>query len=355
MMTTQNLQNRNNRQIAIWLIVIAALIFTMVVLGGVTRLTRSGLSMVEWQPIMGVIPPLNQTEWMETFEKYKQFPEYQKVNKGMSLDEFKSIFYFEYSHRVLGRTIGLAFLIPLILFWRQKKVSLAMRPKLVTIFILGGLQGLLGWFMVKSGLVDRPHVSQYRLTAHLSAAIIIYGYILWVVFDLLFPRGQTTSATSDALGRLYKWGIWSTVIVCLMIITGGFVAGTKAGFTFNTFPLMAEQFVPPGMFALSPWWHNFLENIATIQFTHRTLAYAVIAVLAIYWWMGRRLALPPRIALGFQLMLGMMVLQVLLGISTLLLVVPVSLGAAHQAGALVLFSLMLYLNHGLHRQRRPLV
>lgn len=344
-MNTLTNTSENNRQIAIWLMVIAALIFTMVVLGGVTRLTRSGLSMVDWKPVVGIIPPLNEREWKAEFDKYKKFPEYQKINKdrGMDLEGFKSIFYFEYGHRVLGRLIGLAFLIPLLIFLWQKKVSRELAPKLVTIFILGGLQGLLGWFMVKSGLVDKPHVSQYRLTAHLSAAIIIYSYIVWVVLDLLYPRAQPHI---EQTRQLAKYGYWATGLVALMIISGGFVAGTKAGFLFN------HQWTVPfaTLFFETPWWLNFVENVATIQFTHRTLAVVVFAVLAMFWWKGIQLRQEARTVKAFHIMAGILILQLTLGITTLVFVVPVWLGASHQAGALVLFTAMIYLNHALARR-----
>jgi len=352
MNTLENPAQRNNRQIAVWLLICCTLIFAMVVLGGVTRLTRSGLSMVEWDPIMGTIPPLSQGQWEETFEKYKQFPEYQKINEGMSLGEFKSIFWFEYGHRVLGRAIGLAFLLPLLYFMLAKKVTRSLVPKLVTMFILGGLQGLLGWYMVKSGLVDKPHVSQYRLTAHLAAAITIYGFIFWVALDLLLPKGGARDARTVA--PLRRFGLLSTVSICLMIITGGFVAGTKAGFAFNTFPLMNGQWIPQGYMALDPWFSNFFDNIAAVQFNHRFGALLLCIIVLGYWFASRRFELVGRTRTVFHLLLAMLAIQMVLGIATLVYVVPVALGAAHQAGALVLFTIALMLNHEL-RARRALV
>lgn len=344
-MNTLMNSSKTNRQLAIWLLTIAALIFAMVVLGGVTRLTRSGLSIVEWKPVVGVVPPLNEREWKAEFDKYKKYPEYQKVNKdkGMDLEGFKSIFYFEYFHRLLGRLIGLAFLIPLLVFLWQKKVSAELRPKLITIFILGGLQGVLGWLMVASGLVDKPHVSHYRLTAHLMAAVIIYSYIIWVVLDLLHPR---TQPHIDQTRQLAKYGLWASGLVALMLISGGFVAGTKSGFMFN------HQWTVPwsAIFAESPWWLNFLETHATIQFTHRTLAVVVFAVLAVFWFKGIQLRQEARLVKAFNAMALILLAQLTLGITTLIFVVPVWLGAAHQAGALVLFTAMIYLNHALARR-----
>jgi cytochrome c oxidase assembly protein subunit 15 len=341
--------NSNNKHLAIWLLVVCALIFAMVVLGGVTRLTRSGLSMVEWSPIMGVIPPIGQEAWQETFDKYRQFPEYQKINKGMSLEAFKSIFWFEYSHRVLGRVIGLAFLIPFLFFLIKGYITKPLVPKLVIMFILGGLQGLLGWYMVKSGLVDKPHVSQYRLTAHLSAALLIYGYMFWVALDLLMGRNNLTE--TKGVRQLRHSGLITTIIIVIMIISGGFVAGTKAGFVFNTFPLMSGQWLPPGGMSMSPWYMNFFENLATIQFNHRLIAAVLFLMVPVYWLLARKVRLDRHTQLGFHALLLMLFIQLALGISTLVLVVPVWLGATHQAGALVLFAMALFLNH---RLRKPL-
>lgn len=319
----------------------------MIILGGVTRLTNSGLSMVEWEPIMGTIPPLNQSEWEETFQKYRAFPEYQKLNKGMSLNEFKSIFWFEYAHRLLGRTIGIVFLLPFLYFLFAGKVRRSLVPKLVLMFILGGMQGLLGWYMVKSGLVDNPRVSQYRLTAHLIAAVAIYSYMFWVALSLLSPMAN--NANSPGIAGLRKYALGITALVIVMILSGGFVAGTRAGFAFNTFPLMQGYFFPPGMFAMSPAYINLFENIATIQFNHRILAYVLCIAIPLFWFASRRVTLEGRTQVGFHVLLIVLVLQVVLGISTLLLVVPVPLAAAHQGGALIVLTAALFINHELRR------
>ncbi|MCG6975084.1 MAG: COX15/CtaA family protein [Acidiferrobacterales bacterium] len=329
----------SNRAIAIWLFVVAALIFSMVVLGGVTRLTRSGLSMVEWEPIMGVVPPITEEQWQETFHKYKQFPEYQKINKGMDVHEFKSIFWFEYSHRLLGRTIGLAFLIPFVFFVVRKKIEKRDVPKYLLMFVLGGLQGLLGWYMVKSGLVSRPHVSQYRLTAHLIAAIAIYSYILWIAWGLVVPRQETEAARLRPLRNL---GIALTGLIVLMILSGGFVAGTKAGLAYNTFPTMNGYWVPDGLYAIQPWWLNWFENATTIQFNHRMIAWILIFSVPAYWYFAMRRHPDRATQLSLHLLLAMLIVQVTLGITTLLHAVPVALGAAHQAGALLLLTSALY-------------
>lgn len=331
----------DNRAVVIWLLICCALIYAMIVLGGVTRLTGSGLSMVDWDPIMGTIPPLSERDWQSVFAQYKQFPEYQKVNRGMSLAEFKGIFYFEYAHRVLGRLIGLAFLAPLLVFIALGHIKRAMIPRFVIMFILGGLQGLMGWFMVKSGLVDRPSVSQYRLTAHLLLALFIYGFILWSA--LCMWRG-TARRASNQLGYRFGWLVVALLLV--MIASGGFVAGTRAGFVYNTFPLMAGAWVPEGLWSLAPWWRNLFENVVTIQFTHRVLAVLVAVVVVAYCWGAvRGSSRDPGVRTTAWLTLAALGLQITLGITTLVYQVPVILGASHQAGAVALFTvLMLHLH-----------
>ncbi|MCK5091531.1 MAG: COX15/CtaA family protein [Gammaproteobacteria bacterium] len=340
-----NPDSTNQRQIAIWLFCICILIFSMVILGGVTRLTHSGLSMVEWKPIVGVIPPIGESEWQETFDKYKQFPEYKKKNMHMNLGEFKTIFYFEYGHRVLGRLIGLSFLVPFLYFLARKKIKRNMTPRFIIMFLLGGLQGLLGWYMVKSGLVNNPHVSQYRLTAHLSAAIAIYGYVFWVALGFISPTPKNTSVSG--IKSIRNLSILITAVVAIMIISGGFVAGTRAGLAYNTFPLMAGQFFPPGLYNMEPFHLNLFEDLTTIQFNHRIIAYLLCILIPLFWFKTRAYSLSNRTRLGLNLLLIMLAMQVGLGISTLLLAVPVTLAATHQAGALVLFTLALLVNHQL--------
>lgn len=331
------------RAVALWLFAVAALIFAMVVIGGVTRLTRSGLSIVEWNPVMGAIPPLTAQDWQGEFAKYRQSPEYRQVNAGMSLDEFKHIYYIEWTHRLLGRVIGVVFFVPLLYFAVRRRLPHRIVPKLLAIFVLGGAQGGLGWFMVKSGLVEVPRVSPYRLAAHLVLAVAIYGLILWLALDLSRPRG----AISGAPARLRRIGWVVTGLVLLMIFAGGFVAGTHAGYAFNTFPLMNGRMFPEGMFALEPWWTNFFENIATVQFDHRLLAYMLVIAVLFYWTVATGTALARGTRRAFHLLLLAVLAQATLGIVTLLHVVPIPLAALHQAGALVVFSLALYVNHTL--------
>lgn len=339
----------NDRTIALWLISVAALIFAMVILGGATRLTGSGLSMVEWAPIMGTIPPLNEQEWQDTFNKYQQFPEYQKKNLHMNLDEFKGIFVFEYSHRMLGRFIGLAFLLPFLYFLFHKRLRPTLMPKLIVMFVLGGLQGLLGWYMVKSGLVSDPHVSQYRLAAHLSAALLIYAYILWVAWGLLRPHPRNGWVRGvESLRRHSKIAM---SLIVLMIISGAFVAGTRAGLGFNTFPLMNGAVIPEGLFSMSPFYLNFLENPTTIQFDHRIIAYVLIFYIPFVWYKSSKFPLNQKSHMAFHLLLITFIIQIILGISTLLMEVPVSLGILHQAGALLVLTAMLYCLHELRLSR----
>lgn len=330
-----------NRRIALWLFICCAMVFSMVILGGVTRLTGSGLSMVEWDPIFGILPPLDEQAWNETFELYKQSPEYQKINIGMDLDGFKNIYWFEYAHRVLGRTIGTVFLLPFLFFLVKGWISRPLLPRLIIMFVLGGLQGLLGWYMVKSGLVDDPHVSQYRLTAHLGLAVIIYAFMLRVALDLWYGKAQR-GGQRPALRRLTAV---LGILVFITILSGGFVAGLKAGFAYNTFPLMDGRWIPAAMFMQEPLWRNFFENIATVQFDHRVLAMLVFAGVLALWLATLRQPVSTQVRVGLHAMMAVALLQVGLGISTLLLHVPVTLAATHQGVALLLFTIVVYVNH----------
>lgn len=339
--------------IAIWLFICCAAIYAMVVLGGVTRLTGSGLSMVQWAPIMGSLPPMNQLEWLEMFELYKQFPEYKIKNYDMDLNAFKSIFWFEYSHRILGRMIGVIFFFPMVFFFYKGWVSSSLKPKLIAMFILGGLQGLLGWYMVKSGLVNNPNVSQYRLVAHLSLALFVYAYILWMAMGLFFRDEGVQSA--DTLVKktfqdsLKKIALFLSFFVFVTAISGGFVAGLKAGHAYNTFPLMNGQLIPDGLFILEPGWINFFENVTTVQFDHRLVATMLFISLIAFYIAVIRKKPSNRVKIGLHIMLAMLFIQVSLGISTLLLHVPIVLAAFHQAGALLLFTIVLYVTHQVRR------
>jgi len=344
-----------DRRIAYWLILVAIMIYCMVILGGVTRLTGSGLSMVQWDPIMGAVPPLSHQEWEQSFDAYKKYPEYQQLNRDMDLAEYKKIFAFEYTHRLLGRSIGLVFLIPFLFFYFRKQIKRSLTPKLITMFVLGGLQGLLGWFMVKSGLVDKPNVSQFRLAAHLMMAILIYSYILWTAWGLLNPTPR--NAWAPGVKKLRRQMRILTAIIVLMIISGAFVAGTHAGAIHKTFPDMSGHIIPPGLFAMSPLLANFVENTTTIQFDHRLIAYVIVIVLSLTWYRSRHFTLTSSTRNAFNLLLVMMIIQITLGISTLLSVpavpvragVSVLLAAMHQGGALLLLTIALFVNHELRK------
>ncbi|MDQ6962330.1 MAG: COX15/CtaA family protein [Mariprofundaceae bacterium] len=333
-----------DRQISNWLLCVCAAIFIMLIIGGATRLTHSGLSMVEWDPLMGWIPPVNDTEWNETFEKYQQSPEYQKLNADMNVEGFKSIFMFEYVHRVWGRLIGMVFLLPMLFFLFAGRVKRSLRPKLMMMFIFGGLQGVMGWYMVKSGLADNPYVSQYRLTAHLLLAFLVYGYIFWIAMSLRYPHVCQQNKTYSLLKKLT---LCLSAWIVLTIASGGFVAGLKAGFAFNTFPLMDGSFVPDHYWLLEPWYLNFFDAIASVQFDHRILAESTLIFVIALFVFSKRHQLSRRAEKAFHALMGMAVLQVILGISTLVMAVPVVLGVAHQAGAMILFSFALFVGHAL--------
>jgi len=328
------------KPIAAWLFIVAAMVFFMVILGGVTRLTESGLAMVNWHPVTGWLPPLGQAEWDAVFSEYRKSPEYLKVNHGMILADFKAIFWFEFTHRLLGRLIGIAFFIPMVVFWAKGWVNHTLAPKLIVLFVLGGLQGVLGWYMVKSGLVDRPDVSQYRLAAHLGLALVILAAMLWVALGLIRPA--PTTASDQGL----KKGVWGLLtLICITALSGAFVAGLDAGHVYNTFPLMDGDFVPAGYLDLSPVYLNFFENIPAVQFDHRILAEFTFVCVMVFWWRAAKASLSAVQALATKALVMAAIVQVGLGISTLLLVVPVPLAALHQTGALVLMCVCVWLAH----------
>jgi cytochrome c oxidase assembly protein subunit 15 len=322
----------DRRQLAGWLLACAALVFAMVVVGGVTRLTRSGLSMVEWQPLIGALPPLSQADWQELFLKYQQTPEFRLVNHAMDLEGFKSIFWWEYFHRLLGRLIGVVFFVPFAFFLFKRKLERSLAWKLAGVLLLGALQGALGWYMVKSGLVDDPRVSHFRLTAHLGVALAIFMAEVWIALGLLSQENPRGGRPEKSL----------PIVVFLMALSGGMVAGLRAGSAYNTFPLMNGTLVPPETLMLEPWWMNFLYNMAAVQLVHRGIFWILAVLVPLVWWRNR--SLPAANAL-----LAAFVAQASLGISTLLLGVPVGLAAAHQGGAVVLLACALWTAHSAGR------
>ncbi len=330
-----------HRAVAAWLLACCALVFAMVVVGGITRLTHSGLSIVEWQPILGTIPPLDNAQWEETFARYRLTPEFRLRNHDMTLAGFKGIFWWEYAHRLLGRVIGFAFLVPFLYFLARGAVRGRLRWQLAGIFLLGGLQGALGWYMVKSGLVDDPRVSSVRLAAHLGFAFLIYAAMLWVALGLLYrPEGSAARSVRIHAGAL-------ATLVFVMVISGALVAGIRAGFAYNTFPLMEGHWIPPEILLIDPWYLNFVNNMATVQFVHRGLA-VLIAVLAFALWLRLpRGGAPDRARAWGDLLLAAVVLQICAGIATLLLRVPLPLAALHQAGAVIVFTCVIVLANSL--------
>jgi len=333
--------NSRDRVVALWLLSCCALVFLMVVLGGVTRLTGSGLSMVDWRPVVGWLPPLGDEQWQQSFELYQQSPEFQKVNSHMNVGDYKNIFWLEYLHRLLGRLIGIVFFVPFVVFAIRGYIRRHEWPKYLLMFVLGGLQGVLGWYMVKSGLVNDPHVSQYRLTAHLVAAFLIYAYMFWVALSLLYPRRD---------GTRHPWfgkTVGLTSLIAITIVSGGFVAGLKAGKIYNTFPMMGTHWVPPGLSELDPAWRNLTENATTVQFDHRLLAVTTFLIIIVYWLRARKTSLPARTRTASNALLHTGILQVALGISTLVFSVPLILAVSHQAVAMLLCTVALTLLHSL--------
>jgi heme a synthase len=337
---------RGVNPVRVWLLAVAALVFVLVSVGGATRLTGSGLSITEWQPIMGVVPPLSDAAWQEAFEKYRQIPQYQYVNRGMSLDAFKRIFWWEWTHRFLARFVAVAFAVPLLFFWATGRLSRAHLPRLAGLLALGGLQGAIGWYMVRSGLAERIDVSQYRLALHLWLAILIFAGLLWTALSL-GPRRLQAASVHPAHRRTAAVIVG---LIFLQIVAGAFVAGLKAGAGYNTWPLMDGRWVPRGLGAMSPWWANLFENATTVQFNHRLLAYALVAVVvwhALRLWHGTT---DPLIRVSGAAVAGAALAQVALGIWTLLAQVPLSLGLAHQAGAVVVLGLAVWHLHALRRE-----
>jgi cytochrome c oxidase assembly protein subunit 15 len=328
------------RVLRIWLAGVALLIIAMILVGGATRLTDSGLSITEWQPIMGVIPPLNDANWQKAFTAYQKIPEYIEIKRGMSLDEFKTIFWWEWAHRFLGRFIGVAFFVPFVVLWIAGYIPRTLLPRLLGLFVLGGLQGALGWYMVESGLVDRTDVSQYRLAAHFGVALSILGYTLWLLFGLGHESRVEHATAGSRAPALVAGGILA--LIFLQLLAGALVAGLDAGMGYNTWPLTNGAIVPIGLFEVSPWYLNFFENPLTVQFDHRMIGYAVVVVsLAQLAWLGLRKAPTPLFGSAMTLAL-LALLQATLGVWTLLLAVPIELGLAHQAGAIAVFAASVY-------------
>ncbi|MBO6607170.1 COX15/CtaA family protein [Psychroserpens sp.] len=332
---------KDNKKVIYWLLLGCTLIFIMVIVGGITRLTHSGLSMSNYKLISGTIPPMNEVEWQEAFDLYKQYPEYQKLNYHFDLEDFKQIYFWEWIHRVIGRLIGLVFIIPFLYFLITKQLSKPTIKKSIILLFMGGFQGFLGWYMVKSGLVDRPDVSHYRLAMHLTTAFLTFAYTFWVALDLIFPQKKEVNTKMRNFIRL------GFVVLILQIIYGAFVAGLDAGFIHNHWPLMSDgKFMHETVYIeQDPLYLNFIEGKSGVQFVHRTLAYVVVALIIAIWYRMRRLIITKYQLIGVNTLLVGVGIQFLLGVLTIIYAVPVWLGVVHQVGAFLLLSAMVFTLH----------
>lgn len=329
------------RAVRLWLAVVIAMVFSMVVVGGITRLTGSGLSMVEWEPIMGVVPPLSDADWHAAFEAYKQYPQYRLTHPDMDLAGFQGIFFWEYVHRVLGRTIGLVFAVPFFWFLARGAFARPLALRLGVALFLGGLQGFVGWLMVKSGLVDEPRVSHFRLAAHLGLALTIIAYLGWVLLSLR-PRGSTAPVGPGVPRPLLRL---LTVLVGVQIIYGAFVAGLRAGWGYNTFPRMGDRWIAEAVMAMDPWWVNLLEDHATVQFLHRVLGTLLVVAVGAVWLRYRNSARGRVQRHGLDVLFGLLLAQYALGVYTLVNVVPLVPAVMHQGcAALIVLALVAVLS-----------
>jgi len=334
----------HRNQVIIWLAIVWLLVLTIIVVGGITRLTHSGLSMVDWKPIMGILPPLSEAQWAETFNKYQSFPEYKLLNPNMDLSGFKKIFFWEYFHRMLGRLVGLVFIVPFLFFlvkghFKQQPIF---KIRLPALFILGGLQGLLGWYMVKSGLIDNPQVSHYRLAAHLFLAAFLLAALLWTIFELFY--GEQGIRLSNR-GAVFWHSLAITVLISLQIFYGALVAGLNAGSAYNTFPLMTGEIIPTGLFSMPSFVINLIDNPLTVQFIHRGIAWMLVLYIFLFWIKTFANRQTPFRNLGVHLLLGGIILQFILGVLTLLFQVPISLASLHQVGAMLLLCASIHVNY----------
>lgn len=338
----------DGRPVTTWLMIVYVLIFLMVIIGGITRLTGSGLSMVDWRPLMGALPPLNEEQWLAVFEQYKASPQFQQVNHWMDLAAFKRIFFWEYIHRLLGRVIGLAVFVPWLWFLARRRMSRTTAWKTFAAFIFGGLQGVLGWYMVQSGLVNIPEVSHFRLAAHLVLAFLVAQWVLWIILDLRAPR--TTSLItpeSRTARRLRRRALWPfSALVLFQIVYGAFMAGTKAGWLFPTFPTMNGEWVPEALFQITDFWNALVNNHVVIHFIHRLLGYATLFAGAAITWRVAKLE-SAGLQSASKLFISAIGAQFLLGVMTVVFHVPVALAVSHQAGAFILLSCTTLLIHRL--------
>lgn len=333
------------KRLTIWFITGLVMIFIMLMIGGATRLTGSGLSMVDWSPIMGSLPPSSEQAWQIAFDQYKQFPEYQKVNAGMTLKEFKGIYMWEYTHRLWGRIIGVVFIVPFLIFIAQRYIRGTMRWKIGILFLLGALQGGLGWFMVKSGLKFEPHVSHWRLMLHLMAALLIMTYLVWLITRFIYPSIQPDRYGQRTKTR--KWFRAFVVVLIIQIVYGAFMAGLKAGLFFNTWPDMDGYFIPPYMFKQSLGLSNFTDNVVFVQFIHRLLPWVLVGLFVAYFIRYRKYhSHNGKVSMLTYGLLAMLVLQIVIGILTLVNAegnIPLGYGLMHQAIGVLTFILSVFI------------
>ena len=339
--STTHARPRSLAPVRWWLYAVAALVVVMVSVGGATRLTGSGLSITEWKPIMGAIPPMSAADWQEAFDKYRQIPQYKQVNRGMSLEAFKTIFWWEWGHRFLARLVGVAFLVPFLVFLSLGYIRRSLVPRMVGLFALGGLQGFIGWYMVASGLSERVSVSQYRLALHLGLAFVILGALVWTALTL------EDEGKARAPSRWWRGGLVLLAVAFVQVELGALVAGMKAGLAYNTWPLMDGQLVPKGLFVMQPWLINLFENAMTVQFNHRVMAYVLTVLVAVQLWRITMGTSTPAQRTSALALAGITLLQVVLGIWTLVAHVPLSLGLVHQFGAAILFVTVVWHLHTL--------
>jgi cytochrome c oxidase assembly protein subunit 15 len=330
--TEMRRQDNNRRAVRIWLGFVLLALFCLVLVGGATRLTNSGLSITEWKPIHGVIPPLNAAEWEEEFKLYQRIPEFQQLNSDMTVDQFKGIFWWEWAHRLIARGIGVVFALPLIFFWATGRIEKRLRWPLAGILALGGLQGFIGWWMVSSGLSVRTDVSQYRLATHLVMACLIFAACMWIMRGLS-PHSDDPAPTRTS----HRWAAAIAAFSLFQIYLGALVAGLDAGFTYNTWPLMDGAVVPGDLFIQQPFWINLFENPKTVQFVHRLGAYTLFAIALVNMVIALRAASWTTHARRAVVLFALVTIQAAIGITTLLLEVPLHWGLLHQAGALVVF------------------
>lgn len=348
-----------DHKVAVWLFAGCAMVAVILIVGGLTRLNQAGLSITEWEVVGGVIPPVGETQWQAAFERYRQFPEYQQLNKGMGLAAFKHIYWWEYTHRMLARGLGLLFVIPFAVFLLRRKIDLALAARLLGVFALGGLQGLLGWYMVQSGLMGEPYVSHLRLALHLGLAVLIFGLLFRVALSAWYGKAVHAGLTVLPLVRKAAWVLVALVFV--QILYGGLVAGLKAGFVYNSFPKMGAYWIPPEIGLIAPWWSDMVNNPATVQLIHRVLALALSVMALGLWAVVRRGGPAGELARASHMLLALIAVQVAVGVGLLLAYVPVWLSAIHQILALAVFAAALWvekllqMSPGVQRAGQPLV